>query len=31
MITAQRSFQAASRVITISDTILNDIVNLKNQ
>jgi flagellar hook protein FlgE len=31
MITAQRSFQAASRVITISDTILNDIVNLKTQ
>jgi flagellar hook protein FlgE len=31
MITAQRSFQAASRVITISDSILNDIVNLKNQ
>ncbi len=31
MITAQRSFEAASRVITVSDTILNDIVNLKNQ
>jgi flagellar hook protein FlgE len=31
MITAQRSFEAASRVITISDGILNTIVNLKNQ
>jgi flagellar hook protein FlgE len=31
MITAQRSFEAASRVITVSDTVLNTIVNLKNQ
>jgi flagellar hook protein FlgE len=31
MITAQRSFEAASRVITVSDGILNTIVNLKNQ
>jgi flagellar hook protein FlgE len=31
MITSQRSFEAASRVITVSDTILNTIVNLKNQ
>ena len=29
MITAQRSFQAASRVITVSDSILEEIVNLK--
>lgn len=29
LITTQRSFQAASRVITVSDTILEDIVNLK--
>jgi flagellar hook protein FlgE len=31
MITSQRSFEAASRVITVSDSILNTIVNLKNQ
>jgi flagellar hook protein FlgE len=31
MITAQRSFEAASRVVTVSDSILNTIVNLKNQ
>ena len=31
MITAQRSFEAASRIITVSDSILNTIVNLKNQ
>jgi flagellar hook protein FlgE len=31
MITAQRSFEAASRVITVSDGILNTIVNMKNQ
>lgn len=29
MITTQRSFQAASRLITVSDTMLEDIVNLK--
>ena len=29
MITAQRSFQASSRLITVSDTVLEDIVNLK--
>lgn len=29
MITAQRSFQAASRIVTISDNILEEIVNLK--
>ena len=29
MITAQRSFQAASRVITVSDSVLEEIVNLK--
>lgn len=29
MITAQRSFQAASRVVTISDNVLEEIVNLK--
>jgi flagellar hook protein FlgE len=29
LITAQRSFQAASRVVTVSDTVLEDIVNLK--
>jgi flagellar hook protein FlgE len=29
MITAQRSFQAASRLVTVSDTILEEIVNLK--
>lgn len=29
LITSQRSFQAASRLITVSDTILDEIVNLK--
>ena len=29
LITTQRSFQAGSRLITVSDTILDDIVNLK--
>jgi flagellar hook protein FlgE len=29
MITTQRSFQASSRLVTVSDTILDDIVNLK--
>jgi flagellar hook protein FlgE len=29
LITTQRSFEAASRLITVSDTILDDIVNLK--
>ncbi len=29
LITSQRSFQAASRLITVSDTVLEDIVNLK--
>jgi flagellar hook protein FlgE len=29
MITAQRSFQANARVVTVSDTVLDDIVNLK--
>ncbi|HPG17693.1 MAG TPA: flagellar hook-basal body complex protein [Opitutaceae bacterium] len=29
MITAQRSFQASSRLVTVSDTVLEDIVNLK--
>jgi flagellar hook protein FlgE len=29
MITTQRSFQASSRMITVSDTLLEDIVNLK--
>jgi flagellar hook protein FlgE len=29
LITTQRSFQAGSRLITVSDTILEDIVNLK--
>jgi flagellar hook protein FlgE len=29
MITAQRSFQAASRIITVSDSILEEVVNLK--
>lgn len=31
MITAQRSFQAASRIITVSDSILEEVVNLKRQ
>ncbi len=31
MITAQRSFEAASRLVTVSDTILDDIVNMKRQ
>ncbi len=29
MITAQRSFQANARVVTVSDTVLDDVVNLK--
>jgi flagellar hook protein FlgE len=29
LITTQRSFEAASRLITVSDTVLDDIVNLK--
>jgi flagellar hook protein FlgE len=29
LITTQRSFQAASRLVTVSDTVLEDIVNLK--
>ena len=29
MITTQRSFQAGSRLVTISDTVLEDVVNLK--
>lgn len=29
MITAQRSFQASSRLVTVSDSVLEDIVNLK--
>jgi flagellar hook protein FlgE len=29
MITAQRSFQASSRVVTVSDSVLEEIVNLK--
>lgn len=29
LITAQRSFQAGSRIITVSDTVLEEIVNLK--
>ena len=31
LITTQRSFQAASRLITVSDTVLDDIVNLKTR
>ncbi len=31
MITTQRSFQAASRLVTVSDSVLDDIVNLKRQ
>ncbi|MDB6093984.1 MAG: Flagellar basal body protein [Verrucomicrobia bacterium] len=31
LITTQRSFQAGSRLITVSDTILEDIVNLKQR
>jgi flagellar hook protein FlgE len=31
MITAQRTFEAASRIVTVSDGILNTIVNMKNQ
>ena len=30
MITTQRSFQAASRLITVSDEVLEEIVNLKH-
>jgi flagellar hook protein FlgE len=29
MITTQRSFQAGSRIITISDEVLQEVVNLK--
>jgi flagellar hook protein FlgE len=29
LITTQRSFQAGSRLITVSDSVLEDIVNLK--
>ena len=31
LLTTQRSFQAASRLITVSDTVLDDIVNLKTR
>jgi flagellar hook protein FlgE len=31
LITIQRSFQAGSRLITVSDTVLEDIVNLKQR
>jgi flagellar hook protein FlgE len=31
LITTQRSFQAASRLITVSDTVLEDVVNLKTR
>ncbi|HEY4301448.1 MAG TPA: flagellar hook-basal body complex protein [Candidatus Didemnitutus sp.] len=31
LITAQRSFQAGSRLITVSDTVLEDVVNLKTR
>ena len=31
LITTQRSFQAGSRLITVSDTVLEDIVNLKQR
>ncbi|WP_425429191.1 flagellar basal body rod C-terminal domain-containing protein [Termitidicoccus mucosus] len=29
MITMQRSFQASSRIVTVSDTVLEEIVNMK--
>jgi len=29
MITTQRSFQASARLVTVSDSVLDDIVNLK--
>ena len=29
LITTQRSFQAGSRLITVSDSVLEDVVNLK--
>ena len=29
MITTQRSFQAGSRIITVSDQVLEEVVNLK--
>jgi flagellar hook protein FlgE len=29
MITAQRSFQASSRLVTLTDSILEEVVNLK--
>ncbi|MGH7943417.1 MAG: flagellar basal body rod C-terminal domain-containing protein, partial [Opitutaceae bacterium] len=31
LITMQRSFQAGSRLITVSDSVLEDIVNLKQR
>jgi len=31
LITTQRSFQAGSRLVTVSDTVLEDIVNLKQR
>jgi flagellar hook protein FlgE len=31
LITTQRSFQAASRLVTVSDSVLEDIVNLKQR
>ena len=30
LITTQRSFQAASRIVTVSDSVLEEIVNLKH-
>ena len=29
LITTQRAFQAGSRIITVSDTVLEDVINLK--
>ncbi len=29
MITVQRSFQASSRIVTVSDSVLEEVVNLK--
>jgi flagellar hook protein FlgE len=31
LITTQRAFQAGSRIITVSDTVLDDVINLKRQ
>ncbi len=31
LITTQRAFQAGSRIITVSDTVLEDVINLKRQ